>query len=248
MALESGMNKYMRLLLVAIFSLLAGCDEKSAETPIKFAVCADYPPFEYYDDGKIVGFDIDLAMEIAKKLSKAIAFEDMQLPAMLASVGSGMVDAAISSLAATREREKNYDFSTEYYSESFASVYKQDHPITTKSQLENIKIACQLGSTMEIWLRKNISNVSIVSVDNNNQAIELLKAGHVTCVFIDEINAPAFCKKNPGLAYAPMAKSGDGYAIMLKKGSNWKEKINNALKELASNGTIEKLKKKWLME
>jgi polar amino acid transport system substrate-binding protein len=242
------MKKYARILFMAALFLASGCKEKVDENVMKFAVCADYPPFEYYADGKIVGFDIDLAKATAAKLGKEAVFEDMQLPAMLASVQNGSVDAAISALAATKEREKNCDFSTEYYSESFASVYRRNQPVATKSQLAKAKIVCQLGSTMEIWLRKNIPDVSLITADNNNQAVESLKAEHTDCVFIDEVQAAAFCKKNPSLTYAPIATSGNGYALALKKGSPWKKEINNALKKLASEGEIEKLKKKWLAE
>ncbi|MDR1235785.1 MAG: ABC transporter substrate-binding protein, partial [Holosporaceae bacterium] len=206
---------------------------------------ADYPPFEYYENGEIVGFDVDLAKLIAQKLGKKAVFEDMQFAAILASLQNGMVDAAASAMAATDERRKNYDFSEEYYSESFASVYKKDHPIT-KTQLANAKIVCQLGSTMEIWLRKNIPHVSLTTVDNNNQAMESLKAGHVECVFIDEIQASAFCEKNPDLSYSPVAASGSGYAVAVKKKSPLKDEINDALKKLTAEGETEKLQKKWL--
>jgi polar amino acid transport system substrate-binding protein len=101
---------------------------------------------------------------------------------------------------------------------------------------------------MEVWLRENIPDATRVIMDNNNQAIEALKSGHVDCVLMDKIQASNFCKKNRGLKSAFIATSGNGYAIALKKGSDLKEKMNNALKELEASGKIEELKKKWLTE
>ncbi|MDR1475526.1 MAG: ABC transporter substrate-binding protein [Holosporales bacterium] len=241
------MKKHVHILLAAVLFLLSGCKEENEKNVIEFAVCADYPPFEYYENGKIVGFDIELAELIAKKLGKRAVFRDMQFLAIIVSVKNEMVDAAISALAVTKKREESCDFSEEYYSESFATVYKRDNPVT-RSQLAEVKIVCQSGSTMEIWLRKNVPHVSLTTVDNNNQAIESLKAGHVDCVFMDEIQASTFCKKNPGLAYSPIAESGDGYAIAMKKGAHLKEKINDSLRKLTSEGEVEKLKRKWLTE
>ncbi|MDR2723863.1 MAG: ABC transporter substrate-binding protein [Holosporaceae bacterium] len=242
------MKRYIYILLSVAFALIPGCKENSEKNEIKFAVCADYPPFEYYDNGKMVGFDIELAIAVAHKLGMKAVFDDMQLPAVLVSVQNGHVEAAISALAATEEREKNCCFSVKYYSENFAIIYRKEQPITTPEQMANAKIACQLGSTMEIWMKKNVPSASLVLVDNNNLAVESLKAGIVGGVFIDEIQASVFCKKNPNLAYVHIAASGEWYAIAMKKESKWKEKIDKALKELISSGEVEKLKKKWLVE
>ncbi|MDR0632593.1 MAG: ABC transporter substrate-binding protein [Holosporales bacterium] len=244
MAAELYIKLYICVLLSAVLFVLSGCKNSTNQNALKFAVCADYPPFEYYENGKIVGFDADLANAIAEKLGKKAVLEDMQLPAILASVHNGLSDAAISALAATKERANNYDFSTSYYEESFSAVYKENHPVATLSQLSEAKVVCQLGSSMEIWLKSN--NIPHNTIDNNNQAIESLKAGHVDCVFMDEIQARAFCKNNPGLQNSHIAKSGDGYSILVKKGSSLKKDIDGALKELEADGTIEKLKKKYL--
>jgi polar amino acid transport system substrate-binding protein len=232
--------------LFAVCSVLSGCKNNTEPKTLKFAVCADYPPFEYYENGKIVGFDIDLARALVEKLGQDAIFEDMQLTAMLASVDNGFSDAAISALAATKDRLQNYDFSARYYDESFATVYKKEHPIATQAQLSSAKIVCQLGSSMEIWLKNNVPNVSYGTTDNNNQAIEALKAGHYDCVFMDEIQATTFCKKNPGLEASHIATSGDGYSIALKKNSALMREINIALEKLQEDGTINKLQEKYL--
>ncbi|MDR1235800.1 MAG: transporter substrate-binding domain-containing protein, partial [Holosporaceae bacterium] len=72
------MKRYMHILFTIVLSLLSGCKEKDEKNVMKFAVCADYPPFEYYENGEIVGFDVDLAKLIAQKLGKKAVFEDMQ--------------------------------------------------------------------------------------------------------------------------------------------------------------------------
>ncbi|PWY56211.1 amino acid ABC transporter substrate-binding protein [Legionella qingyii] len=213
---------------------------------IHFAVAAEYPPFEYNDHGEIKGFDIDLARLIAKKLGKKAFFDTMQFSSILPALSSGQVDAAISTITITDQRKKNFDFTEPYYFESMAAVFPDTKPINDVTQLANKKIAVQLGSTMEIWLKKNMPNTNLLVMDNNNQTIAALKAGHVDLVLVDGVQGAVFSKKNPGLSFAVIAKSADGYGLALKKNSKLTQKINHALHELEQSGELDSLKKKWL--
>lgn len=213
---------------------------------IHFAVAAEYPPFEYSDHGEIKGFDIDLARLIAKKLGKESFFDTMQFSSILPALSTGQVDAAISTITITEQRQKNFDFTKPYYFESMAAVFTEKKPIKDVKQLTDKKIAVQLGSSMEIWLKKNIPNVNLLVMDNNNQSIAALKAGHVDLVLVDGIQGAVFSQKNPGLSYAVIAKSADGYGLALKKNSELTQKINYVLHELEQNGELAELKKKWL--
>ena len=242
---ESIMKKAIFSLLSILTLLLSACYDKKPEEALRFGLNADYPPFEYYENGKIKGFDIDLAELISKELNKKAVFENMQFSTLLGALQSGSLDAVISTLTITEERKKNFDFSNSYYIERLAMVYPKNKPLTSKAKLAKKKIACQLGTTMEIWLKKHVPDAKISTMDNNSQAIEALKAGHVEGVLLDSIQAQAFSQKNSALFYSEIARSDLGYGIGLKKGSPLKEKINTALQTLEGNGELDKLKKKW---
>ncbi|KTD22111.1 amino acid ABC transporter substrate-binding protein [Legionella lansingensis] len=242
----------MRILIIALFSLaaigLSGCNEsKKDDNVIHFAIAAEYPPFEYQEQGKLKGFDIDLANLLAQHLGKQAVFDNMQFSTILPALTSNQVDAAISTITITEERKKNFDFSEPYYFEKMAAVSRKDNPVAIPQQLEGKKTACQLGSTMEIWLKKNFPSENTIAMDNNNQAIEALKAGHVDAVLMDGAQAVIFSQKNPGLSYAFIAHSDDGYGIAFKKHSLLTGQINRALNTLKANGEIEKLKNKWFL-
>ena len=70
------MKKYIISALLGLTLLLAGCKDEKDDGVIKFATSADYPPFEYYANGDITGFDIELAELIGKKLGKKVVFEN----------------------------------------------------------------------------------------------------------------------------------------------------------------------------
>ncbi len=232
-------------LLISVFLLLSACTDNKDSNQIKFATNATYPPFEYSQKGKLVGFDIDLANMIAIELGKEAVFEDMQFQNILPAIDRGNVDAAIATMTISEERKQNFDFSTPYYFETLAMVFSKDKPITDISELDGKKASCQIGTTMEIWLKKHATKTTVITVDDNNQAIESLKAGHVDLVLIDGTQAVAFTQNNPGLEYKIIAKSEDGYGIALKKNSPLTAEINKALKNLATKHKIKELEQKW---
>ena len=226
--------------------LLSGCSEANDAHVIRFAISAEYPPFEFIDQGKLQGFDIDLAKLIGKELGKEVTFVDMQFSAVLPTLQNGGADAAISTITVTPEREASFDFSDPYYTEYLASVYKTAQPITTAAQLKGQTVACQIGYSMEIWLKQHVPDAHLFTLDSNNHLIESLKAGIVKVVLIDAMQAEVFAKKNPGLGYSIIAQSDSGYAIAFKKGYPLKAQINAALKALKANGELEMLQQKWL--
>lgn len=231
------------MLLALIFT---GCGKLKNPDHLHFATFAEYPPFEYSTQGEIKGFDIDLAKLVAKELGKTAVFDNMQFSTILPALTSGQVDAAIATLTITPERQKNFDFTTAYYFEGMAAVYQIHAPVQQIAQLSGKKMAAQLGSVMEIWLRKHFPKGELTAFNSNNQAIEALIAGHVDVVFMDGAQGAVYSQKHAGLAYSIVTKAEQGYGIALKKGSPLTAQMNLALKKLADNGEIEKLKAKWL--
>ncbi|MDR1910253.1 MAG: ABC transporter substrate-binding protein [Holosporales bacterium] len=230
----------------AIASFVLVCTKSGAtEDTIRFVTCADYPPFEYFTDGEIVGFDIDLARLVARKLGKTAVFENMPFSAMFAALQNGMVDVGVSTITATAERRKNIDFSSPYYTGSLVVLFRKGEPVADKTQLSQQKVACQLGTTMEIWLKDHVPNAERVIMDNNNQVVQAVISGHVRCGLMETSQAKAFSAKT-GLQWNEIACCDAGYAFAFKKGSPLRKDFEAALAELQAEGEIQKLGQKWL--
>ncbi len=239
---------FQSLLVLGAVLCIIGCEDAKhqKESELRLAISAEYPPFEYIDKGETKGFDIDLAQLIGEKLGLKVVFDNMSFSTIFPMLEGGQVDAAISTLTASPERRKQFDFSEVYYKSDLATIYQDTMPLKTVAALESKKVACQLGSTMEQWLKAHVPSANRVAMDHGNQMIEALKAGHVDAVLIDEVQAIIFIEKNPGLSYAIVAPVDEGYAIAFKKGSTQREPIDKALKKLMNEGEIERLKSKWL--
>ncbi|MBP9752371.1 MAG: ABC transporter permease subunit [Proteobacteria bacterium] len=240
------MKKFFLILPILLSFFLTACKQEKEEDIIRFATSADYPPFEYIKNGDLVGFDIDVAKHVAKKLNKKAVFENVQFKMVLPLVQSNKVDAAISTIAKTAERQKIVDFSVPYYFEKVAVVFRKDKPLKTIDSLNTQKIASLLGSVQEIWIKENIKSAKLTAVNHTNQAIESLKAKHVNAVVLDGVQAVEFVKNNTELEYHYLAQSKDGFSIVFKKGSPLKADINKILEEMIKSGEINTIKKKWI--
>jgi polar amino acid transport system substrate-binding protein len=237
------------LLFLSFLVLSVGC-KKEAPSPqmLHFAICADYPPFEYVRGGDFVGFEVDIARRVAESLGCVPIFHDMSFASILPTLKNGFADVAISAITSTAKRRAECDMSDNYFQEVLYTMFDMFSRVEGKEALEGKKVACQLGSTMEFWVKENVPSAKILTVDTLTQAIEMLKAGHVAAVVLDGPQAKEFCAQNKALLYAFLAESEEGYAIAMKKGSPLKAPINEALRKLKEDGTIRELLKKWKLD
>lgn len=239
------MKIYALCLMFFCVGLFQGCKKKEPHTLI-FAISAEYPPFEYYENQQLKGFDVELAHLIAQEMNTRVVFQNMDFYTILAALAGGTVDGAISAMAITPLRQKNFDFSDPYHFDTIAMIFPKSQPLKDFS-LSGKNVACQLGTTMEIWIKKNSPKALLVTMDNNNQIIEALKAGHVDCVLMDRAQAEIFSQKNPSLSYVvpPSSHEGDGYGLVFPKESSLTLPVNQALKRLKEKGVLKALEKKW---
>lgn len=229
-----------------ILNILSGCNEVKDSNEITFGTSAEYPPFEYNIHGELVGYDIELGHMIADKLGKKAKFIDMQYSTIMPAINSENVDAGLATITITEERKKNFSFSEPYYVESLAVLFNKNENINKNNNFSGKKIACQIGTTMEAWLKGHANNSEIISMDNNSIAVEALKAKHVDGVLIDSAQAKKFAKKNSNLNYELIAKADSGYGVAFKKNSNLIYQVNNAIKSLKAEGKLDYLEKKYL--
>ena len=79
------------------------------------ATNAAFEPYEYYEDNKIVGVDVDFAQAIADKLGMELTVNDMEFDSIIAAVDSGKADFGAAGMTVTDERKESVDFSDSYY-------------------------------------------------------------------------------------------------------------------------------------
>ena len=251
---------YTRGIIALLSFIFSGCANKKSPDhnavvveqeqlkTITMGTSADYPPFEFKKQGEYVGIDIEIAKAITDRLNYRLEIVDLDFGSLVGSVKSGRVDFVASALTETPERLKSIDFSDVYYEAEIAVIYKIGPSFNKPKDFENKTIGTQLGSTMEVYLRKiarEHPSIEIKTLNKNPELIQGLKLGKFDAVLLEETQAHEFVKKNPGLTYNPIPGTGEGYAIGFKKGSSeLVNQFNTVLRALKKDGTLAKIKEK----
>ncbi|MDP4725493.1 MAG: ABC transporter substrate-binding protein [Alphaproteobacteria bacterium] len=238
---------------LALVSLLIGCkDDKKTEAgknaTLTVAVSADYPPFEYYKDGKIVGFEIDLMNAIGKELKRDVTFQDLPFESILGALQSKRVDLSISCLSATPERAKVVDFSV-HYNTSKTVLITDDVSIKSMNDLKGKTVGVQLGSTNEIclkeWLPK-VAGMKMQSLSKVPDLIQNLKVKRIVGIVLGETEAYAVMNEVKGLQMIDIPNTEFSSAIAFPKGSALVASVNQAIQKMQTDGSLKALQDKWL--
>jgi len=249
------MKNLFKLLFLLVFIVVLGCQQQDKpmqkDDTLVIGLSAEYPPFEFQQQGTLMGFDVDLSHALADELGKKIQIQDMPFHSLIPALQSGKIDLAISGMTVTPERQKNIDFSNQYYTNSLAIVYLKSGDVPKLTQLCNNNIGVQLGSTMEKWAKQQTAScqkATLVALDTNPPLIEQLKLQRIHFIVLETVQAIAFCKADPKLAFIKIGPTQEGIAVAMVKGSALVPQINTALNTLEQKGILEQLKKKWALD
>ncbi|NMB96400.1 MAG: basic amino acid ABC transporter substrate-binding protein, partial [Clostridiaceae bacterium] len=207
---------------------------------------AEFPPFEFVENGEFAGIDVELAQAIAKELGKELVIEDMAFDALIDALNSGKVDFVAAGMTVNAEREKNVDFTTKYYNATQTIIVKGDNEdIKTVEDLEGKKIGVQTGTT-GYDLAMEIKDAVVNSYNNGLEATLDLKNGNIDAVIIDNFPAKKYVENNPELKLIDGQFEEEQYAMAVKKGNKkLLEQINKALQKLIDDGTYDSILDKY---
>lgn len=227
-----------RLFILFILLFLSGCGKKTDE--LVMVTEAGFAPYEYYENDKIVGVDIDIASEIAKSMNKELVVKDIFFDSIINELNSGKADIALAGMSITPERLEEVDFSIEYIKSRQVVIVKNDSDISDINKIYDKKIAVQLGSVADTFVTEKNIEKNIVRQKKYLSMIEDIKASKVDAIIIDELPAKEIIKENDSLKILEGYVFEDSYGIAVKKGnSDLLDKINKVLEELINNGKID---------
>ena len=227
-----------RVVFLFLLVFLTACGKNDKQLIV--ATEAGFAPYEYYEAGEIVGVDIDIAREIAKKLNKELVIKDVAFDSIINEVKSGKADIGAAGISYDAERALEVDFSINYTTSNQVVIVKKDGNIKKISDIKDQKIAVQLGTIADSYLTKNFPLVELVREKKYLAAIEDLKSSKCEAVVMDELPAKEILKNNPSLVILDEWLTSDSYGMIVKKGNKeLLEVINEVLKELSEQGKID---------
>ncbi|WP_163193080.1 amino acid ABC transporter substrate-binding protein [Clostridium thermarum] len=207
-----------------------------------------YAPFTFHDnDGKLTGFDVEIAEEVAKRLGVKAEFVETKWDGMFAGLDAKRFDMIVNQVGIRPDRQEKYDFSNPYITSRAVLVVAKDNiDITKFEDLKGKKAAQSLTSNYADIAKEN--GAEIVAAEGFNQAIDLLLAGRADATINDSLSYYDLLKQKPDVGVKIAAERSDASSsgIMFRKGNKeLVDAVNKALDDMKADGTYEIISKKW---
>lgn len=261
------MKKRTLLASVALAALLAACGKteapqaaaapEAAPAPVaatKFVIGLDdnFPPMGFRDEkNELVGFDIDMAREAAKRIGFEVEFKPIDWSAKEAELLGKRVDALWNGLTILESRKEKIAFTDPYMSNKQIIVVKADSGIKTKAELAGKIVGVQDASSAVTAIEAETELFShfkeFKKFGDNITALMDLEAGRLDVVVVDEVVGRFHVSKKPDVYYVLEEDFGtEDYGVGLRKDDPENlAKINEALNAMKQDGTAAQISNKW---
>ncbi|NGO51914.1 amino acid ABC transporter substrate-binding protein [Allomesorhizobium camelthorni] len=226
----------------------ANLDAIKAAGVLKIGTEGTYAPFTYHDQsGKLVGFDVEIGEEIAKRLGVKAEFLEGKWDGLIAGLDANRYDAVINQVGITEERKAKYDFSDPYIASKAALIVREDNAeIKGFADLTGKRAAQSLTSNYGKIAEQ--AGAELIGTDGFDQSIALVVQGRADATINDSLSFLDFKKKQPN-APVKIAATEDEAAysgVIVRKGDpELVAAINEALKAMKADGTYQKIAEKY---
>lgn len=226
------------LAALALAVVMTSCSEEKATQPTYVvAMEATFPPYEFYKGGEIVGIDVDILQEIARRKGVEFKLEDMAFDSIITAVQTGKVDLVVSGLTVTPDRKRMVDFTRPYSGARQVIIAPKGAPAYSKDDLARLRVGVQHGTSGDVYVTENICEPERFT--NGALAVSAMNAGKLDAVVLDNAPAENHVAGSPELTIQPTALAEEEYAMAVRKGNTQLlNMLNAALNELEADGTL----------
>lgn len=217
---------------------------------------AQYRPFEFRDENNnIIGYDIDVANEIGKRLGVKAKPVDTNWAAVIQSLYSGQFDVILGGMTATGERYKRVNFSFPYMEASSGLLTRADSGITDASKLANKVVSAGAGTPSIKMLQLSADehgvkfNGDIKTYDDDAVAYEAMRAGRVDAYASSIVSLMEFAKTTDEFTVIPFKSKhwGQEFTVVAfrKEDTVLRAAFNGLIADMKADGTLASLQQKW---
>ncbi len=241
------------LCAVMMIGMFSGCGSSAKADAsgkvITVATHATFPPYEYYEDGKAVGIDIDIMQAVCDKLGAEMKVLDMEFGSIITAVVSGKADVGAAAITKTEDRLKSVNFTVDYATGIQSVIVPKDSALKTVEDLhgEDVKVGVQQDTTGDIYATKDFGEEHIIRYNKGADAVQALVSGKCDAVIIDNGPAKIFVEKNEELELLPTAYAEEKYSYEISyDNQELYDQVNTALQELIDDGTVQSILDKYI--
>ncbi|MGB9150842.1 MAG: ABC transporter substrate-binding protein [Burkholderiales bacterium] len=247
------MKRFLRMVLIGMAAVLAACsgsgrdiDAIKKSGTLQVATEGAFPPFNYFKDNVLTGFEIDIAEALAKKLGVKVQWTTLGFDVQIPALAQDRFDFAIASFAITPERAKAVDFTDPHYC-SGGQIVTKIGGAKTAAELKGKTVAVQIGTTYADAVKKVSDLKEVKTFPKDTDAQQNLLSDRVDAWVTDKFQALEVTQKNPALKL----QLGDllyteKIAIIVKKDNkSVRDALNKALAEIMADGTYKAISEKY---
>lgn len=257
----------MSMLLVLMLTLFTGCKKEVTPTDgsndnslatvldnkkLILGLDKSFPPMGFEDDNQeIVGFDIDVAKEVAKRMDIELVIQPISWKAKELELTTKNIDCVWNGMTYTKERNDEMTLTSSYMKNTQVAVVLATSSVNKISELAGKTVVIQNGSTASDAMDSNVdfknSLKELVLVEDNVQALLDLKTSGSDAVVMDEIVARYYLEKEEG-TYRILddVLAEEDYVVGFRKGEvSLKAEVEKQLKNMAADGTLAKISEEW---
>lgn len=229
-------------------------DELLANRRFVAAVKYDFPPFGFLDDsGELVGFDVDLVREVARRWladKNRVELVPVSSSNQMAKLVAGEVDLVAAGMTQTKERYESIGFSQSYFVDQQSLLVRTESDIGGLADLDGKTVAAIQGSTSMDNIQTKASQLSItlqiLPFLEYSSALEALKAGQVDALTTDNRALLYIAEQNSGLKVVDAPFSAQPYALGIPQhDERFRELVNFTLQEMKQDGSYDAIYCKW---
>ena len=215
----------------------------------------EFPPICFHDErNKLVGFDIDLAKETARRMGVEIEFKPIDWDNKREEITSGHVDIIWNGLDITAERKEYMIFTKPYMDDRQILLVKKDSTqnIYTEDDLEGKIVGVQAGSTSEDYLQQDVKLKNSLSdykaYKKFNDMLEALERDEINVLLCDELIARYETKKHPN--HFELIDARIDFVVEMAVGfrkddTELRDRVQEIFDEMVKDGTAKEISEKW---
>lgn len=233
---------------VILFLMLILSSLSFAAKKLYVGTNAEFAPYEYLENGKMVGFDIELMDAIGEELGYEIVWSNMSFDGLLPALQMKKIDAVIAGMSQTPERQKAVTFSMPYLlfsSDEHYVIVNEESSYVKKEELNGKKIGVQIG-TMQEEFAKDLGGLPQL-YNSWTGALMDLQQNKIDAVIIADVSGEEYLKTMKGIKKIDVVKENfPGASIALRKGeTELAEQINQAILKIDAEGKYLEILKKY---
>ncbi len=236
--------------LTFVFWYRKTTDFKPLGKTIIVGTSADFPPFSFRDrDNAIVGFDIDVVKEVAKRINKEVDIQDKPFGTLLPQLELGHIHMIAAGMTPTEERAKRVYFTKPYLGTNpLLIVTPTSAPrATSLDDLKGKEVIVNTGYTADLYLSK-LPDMTLIRLPKVADALTALDQGKAYAFVTASFTLQAYIQANKEkYAYLRLEETDEQNALAITKSlpADFVAEIQKALDDMQADGTLDALKQKW---